>query len=63
MGFLHKNKIKMVLVRNTVIGAIGDGDKTLMSSSESAKKSLVTGLFFDSAFVYAYLSISADKLK
>ena len=51
-----------MLVRNTIIGTIGVGDVTLMSSNEAAKKSFVTGLFLAKTFVYAYLSISADKL-
>ena len=44
------------------MGTTGVGDVTLISSNDIAKKSLVVGLLFDRAFVYAYLSISADNL-
>jgi hypothetical protein len=40
-----------VLVKNTIIGTIGVGDMTLISSNDSAKKSFVAGLLFDRAFV------------
>jgi hypothetical protein len=51
-----------VLVKNAIIGTTGVGEVTLINSNDIAKISFVAGLLLERAFVYAYRSISEDKL-